>query len=568
MGKMWNKGLLAVMVIVAMAVIAGCGGGSQDKTAEKPAGEAAEQPAAPTLTEKAGEKLSGVKVGGAERNDMRAKQKGQNIKKGGTLVFGGAKMLSNLNPFIGTTSVNQRIRELSYENLLSLDETAGNIYPGLAKEWKISPDAKEYTFFLRQGVKFHNGKELTADDVVWTINYVNDPRNAARGESTLNMVDKVEAIDKYTVKITLKEPSTAFLANLADIRSMVIIPAGSMEVGVERKLDAPPPGTGPFKWVSWVPEQEVVLEAFDDYWQGRPHIDRFVYKSIENDDVRFNALRAGDVDMAERIPLPQVQRIDKGEIQGLAVYPAAIADYRRIAFNTQRPPFDNVKMRQAVAYAFDAQNFVDEVFWGYGTIMNIKMPPGSKWTQIDFPKRGPDLAKAKQLLQEAGYDGRPIVMLGRKGHEAIAENIQRQLSPLGLNIKIEITESGVYDERQTDGDFDMTIRGGQILADPSPSLRPEYYTQKGELRSSNVAGWSDPKTDALFDKMDTTVDPEERFEVYKELALYLYEQVPYLDLGCAPRFFAARDYVKDFVPSANESYVHANGGIPVVWLDK
>lgn len=421
---------------------------------------------------------------------------------------------------------------------------------------------------MRQGVKFHNGKELTADDVVWVVNYVKNPKNAAGGERVMQMVDKVEAVDKYTVKMTLKYPSASFITNLADIRPMVIIPAGSMEEGVERKLDAPPPGTGPFKWVSWVPEQEVVLDAFDDYWQGRPHIDRFIYRKIDNDDVRFNALRAGDIDMAERIPLPQAQRVEKGEISGIKLYPAALGDYRRLAFNTRRPPFDNIKMRQAVAYAVDKQNFLDEVFWGFGTVLDIKMPPGTKWTQIDFPKRGPDLAKAKQLLQDAGYDGRPIELLGRKGHEAIAENIQRQLSQAGINVKVEITESGVYDQRQVDGDFDMTIRGGDVFPDPSPSLRPDYYSEKGDLRSFNMAGWRDAKTDTLLDKLETTVDPDKRFEIYKELALYLYEQVPYLDLGVAPRFFAARDYVKDFVPSAGENYVHANGGIPVTWLDK
>lgn len=152
MAKGWNWGFLAVLVIVVLIAIAGCGGGGKEKAAEKPPGEAAEKPAAaPTLTEEAGAKMAGAKVGGAERKDMRVIQQGKNIKKGGTLVFGGAKMLSQLNPFIDNESINQRIRELSYESLLSWDETGGNMYPGLAKEWEISDDAREITLLFAAG---------------------------------------------------------------------------------------------------------------------------------------------------------------------------------------------------------------------------------------------------------------------------------------------------------------------------------------------------------------------------------------------------------------------------------
>lgn len=148
------------------------------------------------------------------------------------------------------------------------------------------------------------------------------------------------------------------------------------------------------------------------------------------------------------------------------------------------------------------------------------------------------------------------------------EPVERQLRAAGMKVKIDIYEPGVYEQRQQHGNFDISIRGGTTASDPSPALRPEYYSEKGVLRSANLAGWRDQRTDEPFDKMDSIIDPDQRFKIYQELANYLYEQVPYLNLGFETRFFGSAEYVMDFQPTVTGGYVHKNGGLKRTWLNK
>src|SRR5262245_18371253 len=178
-------------------------------------------------------------------------------KTGGTLTMGINKDLTMMNAMVRTQSTDRSIRDLMYDSLLGID-SKGNIQPYLAESWEISPDGKIYTFSLRKREKFHDGREMTAEDIKFCIDYTMNPKNAATGLSRLSEVTKVEIPDRYTVRIHLKEPSAVFLAYLTDIQSFPVIPKGSLEEGIA-KPERYPIGTGPFRFVEWKPNQRIVF---------------------------------------------------------------------------------------------------------------------------------------------------------------------------------------------------------------------------------------------------------------------------------------------------------------------
>jgi len=193
-------------------------------------------------------------------------------KKGGTLTMGIRRDLEMMNPLVRTRSTEQSIRDLIFESLLGLDLN-GNIQPNLATSWEVTQGGKVYTFHLRKGVKFHNGREMTAKDAKYAVDYSMNPKNATYGFVKLSIVERVETPDRYTLKLTLKKPSISFLVSLTDIQAFSVIPEGSLEEGVSRPTEFPP-GTGPFKFVEWKPRQRIIFDRFDDYWGHKAFVDR------------------------------------------------------------------------------------------------------------------------------------------------------------------------------------------------------------------------------------------------------------------------------------------------------
>src|SRR5262245_1290097 len=193
-------------------------------------------------------------------------------KRGGTITLAVSKELALMNPLVNTSSTESRIRELMFEPLLGRD-TMGAIQPRLAESWEVSKDGKLYTFHLRKGVKFHNGKEMTAEDIKFAIDYTLNPKNGAYGLADVEAVEKVEEVEEYNHKIYITKINTLFLTLLTDIRAFSAIPKESLPEGL-RKPSTFPPGTGPFKFVEWKPGQRVVFERFGDYWGEKAFVDR------------------------------------------------------------------------------------------------------------------------------------------------------------------------------------------------------------------------------------------------------------------------------------------------------
>jgi peptide/nickel transport system substrate-binding protein len=394
-------------------------------------------------------------------------------RHGGTLTMALQRDVSGLNPLIDTSSTNQSIREMAYEPLIELDER-GHPQPKLAERWEISPDGRLYTLHLRRGVKFHDGQEMTAEDLKWVFEYVMKPGNGAYGYAKVEGIQQVEVVNTHTLLVTLKEGGAAFLSALTNIRAILAIPKGSMPERVDKPANAPP-GTGPFKLVEWQPQQSIVFERFDDYWGHKAYLDRVVLRPIADATVRFTALRSGDVDVAERTPNQWVREILDGKLSGLGLVEAQNSGLRSIKFNVADPPFDNLKLRLAVAHAIDKQESLQAAYFGLGRPADQPYPEGHVWHISGLPWPKFDLDRARQLLQEAGYVGQEIPIIAEPSIQQVeATAIQAQLRKIGMNVRLEVVDLGTKRDRERRGEFTFQPGGGSFDPDPWATYGPEW----------------------------------------------------------------------------------------------
>ena len=450
-------------------------------------------------------------------------------KRGGTLTFGISKELALMNPLVNTSSTESRIRELMYEPLLARD-SSGAIQPRLAESWEVSKDGKLYTFRLRKNVKFHSGKEMTADDIKFALDYTLNPKNGAYGFEDLNAVDRSEVVDKYTLRIHMKRHNPLFPTLLTEIRSFSAVPNESLPEGL-RKPTTFPPGTGPFKFVEWQPGQRIVFERHEDYWGHKAYVDRVIMREIGDNTVRFTALQSGDVDLIERTPYEWVQQITQGKIKGIGIAKAARAGARNLEFNVPDPPFNNKKLRQAIAYAIDRKEIMQAAYFGLADTAEQRFPSGHVWyfKDVSAPRFDPD--KAKALLKEAGYKGETL-------------ELRRQ------------------------GKYMFKLAGGSDFPDPLPAYEEYACEPDPQKRRLNESGYCDKEYDALLKKAEGEVDLEKRKAIFKQVVAKLTDDLPILVIGFTPRFFTFRSHVKNFATNASGDFEPWGAGLSHAWIDK
>jgi len=490
-------------------------------------------------------------------------------RRGGTLNVAIEKDMVVLNPLVGTRSTDQSVRELVFEPLLAMD-LKGNIQPHLAESWQVSKDGKIYTFKLRRGVKFHNGQEMTAEDAKFAVDYTLNPKNGAYGQGLLNLITRAEAVDKYTFRLFLKDSNPGLISFLTEIKAFSIIPKSSLQEGAD-KPNRFPPGTGPFQFVEWQPRQRIVVERFDGYWGPKALLDRVVFRPVRDATVRLTALRAGDVDLVERTPLEWVRQVVDGKLKGIVYSEASYADIRALLFNVADPPFNNKKLRQAIAMAMDKREILHAAYLGFGTVNDQKYPKDHAWYFPGLPWPSQNLEKARALLKEAGYKGEtiPIITSPEGSDQTMALTLQAQLKKIGMNIALDTLEVSTYNERDRKGEFAFRFRGGDFYPDPwttyGRDLRCEPDLRK---RISNRSGYCDKEMEGLLTKAETELDPGRRKALFKQILTKAADEVMEIFLGSIPRFFTLRDYVKGFATDDAGRFNNPEGGLSHTWLDK
>ncbi len=445
------------------------------------------------------------------------------------------------------------------------------MYPDLAKSWEISPNGKEYTFPLREGVKFHHGKELDSGDVKYSIERVMNPATRSPRASAYYWIDSVNIIDKYHLKIKLKEPFGPFLTTLT-VQNCPIIPAGWEPTGTK-----PAPGTGPFVFKSIVPNETLELARFDQYWEvdektgdRLPYLDSFYVKKIVDPTVRWTALRAGDVDYIPDPPRKVCVEAMKNPVPGIVVVMTQPVGNTWIWFNLSKPPFDNKKVRQAIAYAIDKDELIRASLWGLGEAVNNQPFLNRSRMYIPVKDREVNLAKAKQLLAEAGYpNGFSTEFFEPAGFVSDLDGCQSaigQLQKIGINATMKVIDRVAWVKGMRDGDYFICLRGDTERLDPDDAFY--MYLHSREIGTNNWSRYSSKELDELLEKGRTTWKWEDRVPIYKKIVEIIKEDLPILYLAKTVIPIAHWDYVKGHEFGASTWFGYYGGGIKKVWLDK
>ena len=491
-------------------------------------------------------------------------------KYGGRLVFGLSRDITGLNPFFRTRSTNKYVRQIAYETLFDYDES-GRLVPLLGESWTVSPDSKVYTIHLRKGVRFHDGRELTAEDVKWSAEYAMEPKNSATGANFLKRVQAVNIKDKFTVDFVLKEPQATFINLLGSIEaSFPVLPKDSVP-SAQRDLAAPPPGTGPFEFKEYKAAREMIFVRHKNYWQkGLPYLDEIALKPVEDEQVRFAALRAADLNIIERTPYVFVKKIRSGEIPEIRFAEAKDAGLRRLIFNVANPPFNNLKLRQAVLHALDKTRYLETAYWGLGEPTSHAIPKENRW-YVKIPDVRRDVAKVKALLREAkvGPDFE-VEVLARRGEEGEMQAILDQLTTAGIKTRITILESGAREARTRAGDFMIVLSGFDAPNEPGDDYPSEYGCNEAEVakkrRGQNQAGYCNKEFDRLMAEATKTQDEKKRYELYARALRILNDEIPDVALAFVPRYFAHQPRVMGFRSDNKGRFNTVSAGLSRTWI--
>ncbi|MCD6290037.1 MAG: ABC transporter substrate-binding protein, partial [Anaerolineae bacterium] len=466
-------------------------------------------------------------------------------KRGGTMTIAYKDDLATLDPAIGYDWTNWPAEKMVFDGLLDYDDTT-NLVPQLAAEMpEISNNATVYTFKLRHGVKFHNGRELKAEDVVYSITRVLDPKTKSPGAGFFtgikgaedfiagktDHVEGIKALDDYTVQFTLSSPDVTFLNKLA-LNFAFIVPKEEVEKQGEN-FGHNPVGTGPFIFKEWIPGQRLVFVRNPNYFQKEyPYLDKVIIQVGITPNVQLLRLEKGDVDlMGDEIPSADFVRIsqDPAWANRLVRQPQVSTIY--IALNTRVKPFDDVRVRRAINHAINKKRII-KLLNGRGTVANQILPPLMPGYDPNYKGYEYNPEKAKQLLAEAGYPNgfsTFIECIAVDPHPKLCESFQQDLAQVGIKLEIKtLAASTVIEDGGTEGKAPMIWSGGlawiQDYPDPDDFYGPILGCGSAVPGGWNWAWYCNKDLDAKAAAALAMTNREERLKVYREIFAKLMDE--------------------------------------------
>ena len=483
----------------------------------------------------------------------------QTPKPGGTLISAQATEATGLDPQLVPALSRSRRSPLMYSQLVRFDETM-TPRPELAESWETSKDGLTWTFKLRQGVKFHDGQEMTSGDVKFTFDRLFEK---SPGKSDFIAVDKVEPAGKYAVKFTTKEPFAGLLAALGGFWGFIISEAGIKKHGDLNKAAL---GTGPFMLVDWKVEQQLVLKKHASYFKkGQPYVDELIVRTIPDEANIVAALRTGQIQHAF-IEDNKNFNLLKDE-KSLTGYRSSRLGYDYLNITATRGPLKDVRVRQAISWAVDRSQVLRVAAAGFGRLTAPATAPMRQWQLPEdawMKYYKPDVEKAKKLMAEAGQSGgftvKCMVIPTFPTMVSGAPVIANQLKRIGINMEIENVEYAIWIKRWLAHDFDMTMNTTPGYADPDTAFFRALHSTKGQ----NWNSWSVPELDALLEEGRRTMDQKKRKEIYDRVQIMILENVPHLWLFSADTIDFTQSSVKGFKQHPTTLLY----GLDSAWLDK
>jgi len=453
--------------------------------------------------------------------------------RGSRLTAGISGEPDRFDPHLTSAYASFQILENIYDTLVEPGDDLA-MQPALATRWEVSDDNLAWTFHLRNGVRWHNGRAFVADDVVFSYQRIMDRRVGAPNAYRFETVESVTAPDDLTVLIKVKRPTPNLLSLIGAFKGMAIVPREIVENGT---IDRRPVGTGPFRFVEYVPNDRVVLERNPDYWQpGKPHLDRVVFKPIPDETVKVTNLRAGEVDWADSVPPQQIHEL--GRDDQIVVESVPSNDYWYLATNLRREPYRRREVRRAISTAIDREEVTRAARFDAAGANQAAIPKTSPW-YLDYAPYRHDVDAARRLLDQAGVNrGFPMeIMVTNEYPETVtaAQVIASELKPLGIRVTIRTLDLATWLDEESKGNFDAFLLGWLGNLDPHDF----YYAQHHSGQKSNYQGYSNPQVDELLDRGAAEVGPQQRKELYDQAARLIVDDASYIYLY-NPRNVVAR----------------------------
>ena len=454
---------------------------------------------------------------------------GDKAKDSSEIVVGIPQDLEDsLDPHKALAAGTKEILFNVYEGLLKPDSQGNNI-PAVAESYTVSEDLMSYTFKLRDGIKFHNGKNVTADDVKYSIDkFAGISDGSEPLVSAFSVIEEVNIIDDKTVDVVLNTPDTDLPTYLAMV-SAAIIPKDN------ENPDTVAIGTGPYKYVSRSPQENVICEAFDDYWGEKANIKNVTFKVEANADSIVMDLLGGSIDFYARLTIDQVKQLN----DEFSVYEGTMNLVQALYLNNNVKPFDDVRVRQALSYATDVDEILDITAEGKGTKIGSSMFPAfGKYYDESLSELYPtDIEKAKELLKEAGYENgfnmTITVPSNYQPHIDVAQVLAEQYKKIGVNAEIQLVEwnswlSDVYTGR----DFESTVIG----VDASYLAASALLSRFESTAANNFINFKSDAYDKAYNKTLTTADDDERTALYLECEKILADEAANVYIQDLPEY--------------------------------
>lgn len=485
---------------------------------------------------------------------------GKAAKQGGELTYALATSPDSLDPHRSGLAVAVRAFRTIFDSLV-VQAPDNSIKPWLATEWTISDDGKSYTFKLRKDVKFHDGTPFNAEAVKYSFDRIIDPKTKAKNAvALLKPYESSEVIDEYTIKINLATPSTAFLSNLSQAMLGIVSPTAAEKYGDQFVKN--PVGTGPYKFVSWTENADIVVEKNNDYHWGpsivenkeAPYLDKITFKIIPEEATRIGSVQSGQVLAAETVPPQNIVSL-KNDPKTQLLQVNTIGLPYTLFFNQRKAPWNDVRARKAVQLAVDVDAIVKTLYLNTYSRAWSPLTPGILGYDESLENSSKlDIEKANKLLDELGYikgadgirakDGKTLTLNyvdgtpNREKRNDIAVIIQQQLKKIGIKVEINITKD-IASVVQQNANYDL-YGNSQVNSDPN-ALRAFYHstTPEEEATVKRLGGGSDPELDQWLEEGTVELDQEKRIAIYKKVQQKIIDEAWIIPIYVFPYTVAA-----------------------------
>lgn len=457
-----------------------------------------------------------------------------------TVVVGQVAEPKALDPHTVTAVNDFRILVNIYEGLVQFQDGSLAVEPALAEDWDISDDGLRYTFYLREGVTFHDGTPFNAEAVKFNFDRMLDESHPFYDTGPFPLafffssIAETNVIDEYTVELVLSEPFAPLLSNLAYPTGLMVSPASVEEFGAD--FGRNPAGTGPYEFVAWESNTHVTVQRFEGYWGDPAGVDQIIFRPITDPNTRVNEMLSGGLDIMVEVPPDSLSQFEGTE--DFTIYEQAGPHVWFLILNLREGPFTDVRMRRAANYAINKTALVENVLSGTATVADSPIPPAFDWAYNEDLEPYPyDPDMAEQLIQEAGYDGEEITFYVTEGGSgmldpvAMGTAIQADLAAVGLNVSIETYEWNTFlglVNPGLEGKADMAEMAW-MTNDPDTlpflTLRTAAFPEDGGFNSGY---YSNPEVDRLLEQARQATSQDERARLYREVQALVYEDAPWV----------------------------------------